>query len=276
MKIRLNGQWTETKARDMAELRREIYAVEAMEEEQQRRCIWIVDGFQTEENLPLREEMTINWLEKGCMPDQSAMESILCARHTPHVYEKVKQAHVAIAGLGGLGSNIAVMLARTGVGHLHLIDFDIVEPSNLNRQQYLIGHLGMYKTEAMKDMLAQMNPYVQVDVDTVRIDEDNCAELLKEDDIICEAFDRAEVKAMLTEQILCHYPEKTLICGSGMAGYGPSGTIVTRRITDHFYICGDGVSAAQPGNGLMAPRVTVCAGHQANMVLRCILGLKDV
>lgn len=275
MKIRLNGQWTETKARDMAELRREVYAVEAMEE-QQRRCIWIVDGFQTEENLSLREGMTINWIEKGRMLERSAMESMLCARHTPHVYEKVKQAHIAIAGLGGLGSNIPVMLARTGVGHLHLIDFDIVEPSNLNRQQYLISHLGMYKTEAMKDMLAQMNPYVQVDIDTVRIDEDNCVELLKEDDIICEAFDRAEAKAMLTEQILCHYPEKTLICGSGMAGYGPSGTIVTRKITDHFYICGDGVSAAQPGNGLMAPRVTICAGHQANMVLRCILGLKDV
>ncbi|MCC8127014.1 MAG: sulfur carrier protein ThiS adenylyltransferase ThiF [Clostridiales bacterium] len=275
MKIMLNGQWIETKARDMAELRCEVYAAESMEESQQQRCIWIVDGFQTEENLPLREEMTVNCIEKGCMPDRTAMESMLCARHTPHVYEKVKQAHVAIAGLGGLGSNIAVMLARTGVGHLHLIDFDIVEPSNLNRQQYLICHLGMYKTEAMKAMLAQMNPYVQVDIDTVRIDENNCAELLKDDDIICEAFDRADTKAMLTEQVLCHYPEKILICGSGMAGYGPSGTIITRKITDHFYLCGDGVSAAEPGNGLMAPRVTICAAHQANMALRSILGLED-
>lgn len=90
------------------------------------------------------------------MPDREEMESMLCARHTPHVYEKAKKARVAIAGLGGLGSNIAIMLARTGIGHLHLIDFDIVEPSNLNRQQYMVEHLGMYKTEALKDELQRM------------------------------------------------------------------------------------------------------------------------
>lgn len=92
-------------------------------------------------------------------------------------------------------------------------------------------------------------------------------------DIICEAICKPDVKAMLTEQILCYYPEKTLICGSGMAGYGSSNTIKTRKINDHFYICGDGVSGAMPGRGLMAPRVTICAAHEANMVLRCVLGL---
>ncbi len=85
------------------------------------------------------------------MPPQDEFESLMCARHTPHVFEKVKSAKVAIAGLGGLGSNIAVNLARTGVGNLHLIDFDIVEPSNLNRQQYKVKHLGLYKTEALKN-----------------------------------------------------------------------------------------------------------------------------
>ena len=98
-------------------------------------------------------------------------------------------------------------------------------------------------------------------------------DLFKDDDIICEAFDKPDVKAMLTEQLLCYYPEKTLICGSGMAGYGSSNTIKTRKINDHFYICGDGVSGAMPGRGLMAPRVTICAAHEANMVLRCVLGL---
>lgn len=271
--IILNGQSVKTEAADMEDLKRQTYASEGLSEDIQRHCVWIVEGFQTDENLSLKDGMTINWIQKGKMPDREEMESMLCARHTPHVYEKAKKARVAIAGLGGLGSNIAIMLARTGIGHLHLIDFDIVEPSNLNRQQYMVEHLGMYKTEALKDELQRMNPYIEVQIDTVRITEGNCRDLFKDDDIICEAFDKPDVKAMLTEQILCYYPEKTLICGSGMAGYGSSNTIKTRKINDHFYICGDGVSGAMPGRGLMAPRVTICAAHEANMVLRCVLGL---
>ena len=271
--IILNGQSVKTEAADMEDLKRQTYASEGLSEDIQRHCVWIVEGFQTDENLSLKDGMTINWIQKGKMPDREEMESMLCARHTPHVYEKAKKARVAIAGLGGLGSNIAIMLARTGIGHLHLIDFDIVEPSNLNRQQYMVEHLGMYKTEALKDELQRMNPYIEVKIDTVRITEENCRDLFKDDDIICEAFDKPDVKAMLTEQLLCYYPEKTLICGSGMAGYGSSNTIKTRKINDHFYICGDGVSGAMPGRGLMAPRVTICAAHESNMVLRCVLGL---
>ena len=125
----------------MKDLKRQTYASEGLSEDIQRHCVWIVEGFQTDENLSLKDGMTINWIQKGKMPDREEMESMLCARHTPHVYEKAKKARVAIAGLGGLGSNIAIMLARTGIGHLHLIDFDIVEPSNLNRQQYMVEHL---------------------------------------------------------------------------------------------------------------------------------------
>lgn len=273
MEILLNGHRTETDAADMVQLKRQVYGDFGLDADACKKCIWIVEGFQTDENLPLREGMTVNWIQKGIFPPKEEMESMLCARHTPHVYEKAKKARVAVAGLGGLGSNIAVMLARTGIGHLHLIDFDVVEPSNLNRQQYFIEHLGMYKTEAMKALLSHINPYIEVTIDTVRIDESNCLQLFAEDEIICEAFDKADAKAMLTEQILCYCPDKTLICGSGMAGYGPSNTIVTKKLNHHFYICGDGISGAGPGHGLMAPRVTVCAAHQANMVLRCILGL---
>ncbi|MGN0204335.1 MAG: sulfur carrier protein ThiS adenylyltransferase ThiF [Coprococcus sp.] len=273
MEILLNGHRTKVNAVDMMQLRQQIYEYSVMDEEMRAKCIWIVDGFQTDENLPLKDGMTVNWIQKGKFPSREEMESMLCARHTPHVYEKAKRAKVAVAGLGGLGSNIAVMLARTGIGHLHLIDFDVVEPSNLNRQQYLIEHLGMHKTEAMKEQLYRINPYVEVTIDTIKIDESNCMQLLAEDEIVCEAFDKADAKAMLTEQILCYCPDKILICASGMAGYGSSNTILTRKINEHFYICGDGISEAGPGYGLMAPRVTICAAHQANMVLRCILGL---
>ena len=179
---------------------------------------------------------------------QAALEE----RHSPEKQKKLSEGRVTIAGLGGLGSNVAYALARIGVGHLHLIDFDVVDITNLNRQQYMVEHLGMYKTEALKDELQRMNPYIEVQIDTVRIMEENCRDLFKDDDIICEAFDKPDVKAMLTEQILCYYPEKTLICGSGMAGYGSSNTIKTRKINDHFYLCGDGVSGAMPGSSSTA------------------------
>lgn len=273
MEIVFNGRPFETAAKDMAELKAEVGGPLAPAGAGSPPPIWIVDGFQTDENQPLRNGMTVHCIRRGEMPGPEEMESMLCARHTPGVHEKVKRARVAVAGLGGLGSNIAIMLARTGIGHLHLIDFDVVEPSNLNRQQYLIEHLGMYKTEAMKEQLSRMNPYIEVTVDRVRIDADNCRQLLAEDDIICEAFDSAEAKAILVEQILCNFPHKKLICASGMAGFGPSGTIQTKKINHQLYICGDGVSEAGPGQGLMAPRVTICAAHQANMALRLVLGL---
>ena len=195
------------------------------------------------------------------------------ARFPEEMRTKLRNARVAVAGLGGLGSNIAVMLARSGVGELLLVDFDVVDVTNLNRQMYFIPQLGKPKAEALPEILRQINPYLTYESVCVKVIPENVKELFSDYPIVCEAFDKPDVKAMLTEQILCYYPEKTLICGSGMAGYGSSNTIKTRKINDHFYICGDGVSGAMPGRGLMAPRVTICAAHEANMVLRCVLGL---
>lgn len=235
------------------------------------KMITIVDGFQSDDNYPLRDGMEITFIPKGVMPSVDVLENMMCARHTPHVHEKVKQAYVAVAGLGGLGSNVAIALARTGIGNLHLIDFDEVEPSNLNRQQYLIKHLGMSKTEALKQQIEEINPYIHVIVHNTRVDDDNIKKLFVQDTIICECFDRPEAKALLVNGILEHFPEKYIVAASGMAGYGDSNIIQTRKVTERFYICGDSISGAKPGNGLMAPRVMVCAGHQANLVLRIIL-----
>ena len=195
------------------------------------------------------------------------------ARFPKEMQVKLRSAKVAIAGLCGLGSNIAVMLARSGIGKLLLVDFDVVDVTNLNRQMYFIPQLGKPKAEALPEILRQINPYLTYESVCVKVIPENVKELFSDYPIVCEAFDKPDVKAMLTEQILCYYPEKTLICGSGMAGYGSSNTIKTRKINDHFYMCGDGVSGAMPGRGLMAPRVTICAAHEANMVLRCVLGL---
>lgn len=197
-------------------------------------------------------------------------------RHSPETQALLNQGNVAIAGLGGLGSNIAYSLARIGVGHLHLIDFDKVDVTNLNRQQYFMEHIGMYKTDALKSLLLKINPYLDIRTDCVKVTEENLVDLFKDNDIICEAFDVPEAKALLVNGILEHFPEKHLISGSGMAGYESSNLIHTRKVTEHFYLCGDETSEVRYGHGLMAPRVAICAAHEANMVTRLILGETDI
>lgn len=266
MHITVNGQPVTVQAQSLFALKAEL---------QDHAEVVILNGYQTAEDLPLRDGDTVTLIRKGVMPAEPELEQMLCARHTPAVHEKVKNASIAIAGLGGLGSNIAVMLARTGVGRLLLVDFDTVEPSNLNRQCYFISHLGMKKTEAMQSQLRQINPYITVETETVRVTAENAAELFRDADIICEAFDDPAAKATLTNTVLTAFPEKKLVASSGMAGYGSANTIRTRKVFRNLYLCGDGETAAQPGCGLMAPRVTVCAAHQANMILRLLLNMDE-
>lgn len=268
MRIRLNGSWQETQSLTLHGLQDEYYEKNNLSKEIQ--IVIIYNGFQTAEDFPLQAEDQVVFIRKGKMPDEKELESMLSARITPGLYEKFQKGRVAIAGLGGLGSQIAMQLARSGVGHLHLLDFDVVEPSNLNRQQYRICHLGMEKTQALAQELAEIAPYVTVTTDTVRLTAENALGLLAEDTIICEAFDNPAAKAMLAECILVGFPEKYYIGASGMAGCEDSNTIVTKKITDHFYMCGDGVTGAQLGRGLMAPRVAICASHQANQVLQIL------
>lgn len=197
-------------------------------------------------------------------------------RHSPETQALLSSGSVAIAGLGGLGSNVACALARIGVGHLHLIDFDVVDITNLNRQQYFMEHLGMKKTDALQSLLQKINPYLDIRTDCVRVTANNLTELFADDPIVCEAFDDPVAKAILVNGILQHFPEKKLVSASGMAGFGSSNTILTKRLMKNFYLCGDGVSEPAYGNGLMAPRVAICAAHEANMITRLILGEEDV
>ncbi len=213
------------------------------------------------------------------MQKQLSKEEIYAAlneRHSPEIQAVLSAGNVAIAGLGGLGSNVAYSLTRIGVGHLHLIDFDVVDVTNLNRQQYFMEHVGMYKTEALKSLLMKINPYIEIKTDCVRVTEENIKELFCDNDIVCEAFDNPDAKALLVNGIMEYFPEKKLVSASGMAGFGSSNSIVTRRITKNFYLCGDRVTAPTYGNGLMAPRVAVCAAHEANMITRLILGEEEV
>lgn len=208
-------------------------------------------------------------------PTREEFYSALVERHGAERQARFQAARVAVCGLGGLGSNIAIMLARAGVGALHLIDFDRVDMSNLNRQQYFVHQLGQLKTEAMTETLRKIAPYCELIPQTMKVTPEDIPGLFDEDDIVCEAFDKAENKAMLVNGALELYPQKPLVSGVGMAGLDSANTIRTRRVSKNFYLCGDGISDSGTGLSLVSSRVTVCAAHQATMILRILAGDRE-
>ncbi|MCL2485267.1 MAG: sulfur carrier protein ThiS adenylyltransferase ThiF [Endomicrobia bacterium] len=201
------------------------------------------------------------------------LENTITARNVPDIKETLKNGKVAIAGLGGLGSNIAVMLARIGVGKLLLVDFDVVEPSNLNRQYYDLTHLGMLKTEALKSQIEKINPFVATETCAVKVTAENATEIFKDYTVVCEAFDNPQDKAVLVNTLL-ENGEKKIVAASGMTGFDSANKIKTKKMFENLYVCGDSEPAKQEGIGFMAPRVTICAGHQANMALRLLLNIR--
>lgn len=267
MHITVNGKEMDVNYRTAFEVRGQIG---------EQTDIVILNGFQIDRDCPISENDSLSIIRKGTMPNEEELESMMMARHTPHVHKKLKQSKVAIAGLGGLGSNIAVMLARIGVGQLFLVDFDIVEPSNLNRQSYYISHLGLPKTIALTQQLEQINPFIKIETETVKITGENVKQLFKGYDILCEAFDKPDQKSMLINTALELLPDIKIVSGSGMAGYDSSNLIITTNPMKRLYLCGDLENAAKVGRGLMAPRVNICAGHQANMILRLLIGIEDI
>ena len=210
------------------------------------------------------------------IPTKEEWNKALDERHGKELYRAFSSATVAICGLGGLGSNIAIALARAGIGKLILIDFDRVDITNLHRQQYKASQIGMYKTDALADNLREIAPYIELEMHTERITEENVVTLLKDADIICEAFDDAKCKAMLTDTVLTEMRDKYLVAASGMAGLYDANSIKTRKVTSRFYLCGDGESDVADGIGLVSSRVMACAAHQAHTVLRILAKQFDV
>jgi sulfur carrier protein ThiS adenylyltransferase len=234
--------------------------------------LFIVNGYPVSADTVLAEDDSCCLIKRGETPTAEEMQSMLVARHTPGVHETVRVAKVGIMGLGGLGSIVAGALARIGVGKLILADYDVVEPSNLNRQQYFIEQIGMRKTKALKDNLMMMNPYIKIETVDCLLTEGSIPEIFKEVDVLAECFDDPALKAAALRAVLTYMPHIGYVGASGLAGYGDNNAIMTQKIHDQVYIIGDGASAAGPGHGLMAPRVGIAAHHQANQVLRILLG----
>ena len=210
--------------------------------------------------------------ETNNIPSREAMQKALEDRIGKSLMEKFSRGVVAICGLGGLGSNIAISLARSGVGKLILVDIDRVDMGNLNRQQYQVSQLGREKPTALFENLREIAPYVEIEAHCTKLDEANFSSILSSAQVICEAFDVPEDKSKLANFVLENLRDKVLISSSGMAGIDSANKIKTRKIAENFYICGDGVSDVDIHGTLFAPRVMLCAAHQSHLALQVIAG----
>jgi len=187
---------------------------------------------------------------------------------------RLKNKTVGVAGCGGLGSNSAMALARIGIGKLIIVDFDIIVQSNLNRQYFFIDQLGMHKVDALEMNIERVNKEVIIEKHCTRLSPDNIPFLFRECDIIIEAFDLSEMKKMLIETVLSEMPEKYIVSGSGMAGWGGNNSIKTINY-DKLYVCGDLISEISGDLPPLAPRVGIVANMQANQVVELLLNITN-
>ena len=205
------------------------------------------------------------------LPGKEEIDGALRKRHSADVHDVIKKAKIGIAGLGGLGSNIAAMLVRAGITDIVIADLDIVDISNINRQNYYLHQIGSAKTDATEELLRKINPYITVEKHKVRLDRDNIPMIFNGCDVVCEAFDVPSEKAMLINTLFEKCPDVKVVAGSGMAGFGRSDEITTKKLFGGHCICGDGIDMEGVKGGLMAPRVNICAGHMANAVISILM-----
>ena len=177
---------------------------------------------------------------------------------------------VAIAGAGGLGSNCAALLARAGIGRLVIADFDVVSLSNLNRQFFFRDQVGMKKVEALKANIFRIDPGVVVEAWETKLDPEKIASLFQDCDVVVEALDRVDMKAMLIETAVKLWPGRPLVAASGLAGFGGNNRLRTRILGD-LTLCGDGESEVSLEDPPLGPRVAAVAALQANRVLEVLL-----
>ena len=194
------------------------------------------------------------------------------SKHDPAILPILRASVVGIAGAGGLGSHVAVALARAGIGKLIIADPDRIEISNLNRQQYFWPQIGETKIHALLENLSQINPFSEYVGYHVKITRRNAAKIFGEADLLIEAFDRADQKQMLIETWIAHFPEKAVIAASGLSGFGRNKKIRQRKV-GRLYICGDEESEPRPGISPMAPRVGIVAHMQANLAVELLVKL---
>jgi sulfur carrier protein ThiS adenylyltransferase len=202
-----------------------------------------------------------------------SFEKEFFAKHDPKILPVLRTGVVGIAGAGGLGSNVAVALARAGIGKLIIADHDRIEMSNLNRQQYFWAQIGKVKVRALLENLRKISPFSEYIGHHVRLTPKNIPRIFRAVDVMIEAFDLAGQKEMLLETWISHFPGKPIIMASGLSGFGKNQKLKTRRI-GNVYICGDEESEAKEGISPMAPRVGIVASMQANLAVELLIRAK--
>lgn len=235
---------------------------------------FIVNSFPNDKSYMVKENDDISFIKKGVVPKKEHLEHLLKCRQGKSITEALKKSKVVICGCGGLGSNVAVSLARSGIGHIKLIDFDVVEPSNINRQCYFIKQIGEYKTNALKNIITEINPYINIVLKDIYLDENNIIDEVQGFQVILECFDNVKSKLMLIEKCSALLPETFIIGASGVAGYFDTDIIKIKKLGSNALVVGDFENEAGENTPLMAPRVAAVAAIQANETLKYLL--KDV
>ncbi len=179
--------------------------------------------------------------------------------------ERLQAVRIGIAGAGGLGSNCAANLVRSGFKQFVIVDFDRVEHSNLNRQFFFCAQAGKPKVEMLRENLLAINPDLDLTIHSKKIDAGNLNDFFSQCQVIVEAFDVPECKKMIVERYM--HSEKLLVAASGISGWGQSDRIKTRRIRENFFIIGDMVSETSRECPAMSPVVNIAAAKQADVVL---------
>src|SRR5690554_6681040 len=186
-------------------------------------------------------------------------------------YRVIRKVRIGLAGAGGLGSNCAAYLVRSGFRRLRVVDFDRVSFANLNRQFYFQAQVGMEKVYALRENLLRINPSLELDPVVARVGRENFQTLFGDCDILVEAFDDPEEKQALTRPFFAGRAERLrpylLIAASGIAGWGASDAIGCRKVLDCFYLVGDEKTAVDKDHPPLAPRVNIVAAKQADLVL---------
>jgi len=210
--------------------------------------------------------------QKGIMPSVEDVSVFFHARQKTEVTNQLRKAKVGVAGLGGLGSVVVENLVRAGVGQLVIADFDVVDPSNLNRQRYFADQVGKYKTDAVFENINRISNLTKVKIFNEKVTENNCKEIFSGCSVIAECFDSASAKAELVRALRKHLPDSFVVAVSGIAGIGSEKEITITRISDKLFVVGDMKSEVQEGYGLVATRVGIAASIESHLILRLLVG----
>ena len=237
--------------------------------------VLVLNGAPASAEALLQDGDICSLIKTGEIPSALDMKRTLAARHHPEIQHCFQRARVGIMGLGGLGSAVAISLGKIGIGHLILADFDVVVLSNIHRQHYFIDQIGQLKTTALKKTLVRSNPFVAIRTLNVKLTEQSIPELFADVDVLVECFDNPAMKAAALRSVLQHLPGTGYVGSSGMAGYGSGNSICSRRVNPCVYIVGDNTSEVGDKTPLFAPRVGIAAHHQANQVVRLLLGIDE-